>query len=279
MSSSFRELAQRVGAMAPPDIDVDDLISKGEARLRLRRAVALVGTTVVVALAVLAAAAMAPGHDRSTLPVSPPELPSYSMVPDLVEPAPLVAGWHALTPIGPRTGPLAVVEIPDGYVGGPLIFPADRSTGQADECCIVGFWTVARVYQDPCKARAAKDPGPSVQDLADALVAQRTTATKPTPVTLGGYQGLYLELTAPPGLGDLSSCKGGDVAYWESDPGTRYFSAPQYHAGMGLPVDRVWILDVEGQRVVLDAGVASGIDDQQAQPLIDIVESTQFVTQ
>jgi len=224
--------------------------------------------------------------DSGSSPASSPADPSpsesapdYQPLPEQGFGRPLASGLYGLRPIGPQAQPVAVVNIPVGFVGGSLLFPVDEQSGSADECCIVGYWTVARVYQDPCKATVAKDPGPSVQDLADALTAQQTASTKPTPVTLGGYDGVYLELTAPAGLGDLSSCKGGELNYWESDPGTRHFDGSHYDQSQGLPVERVWIIDVAGQRLVLSVGVESGIDDQQAQPLIDIVSSTQFVAE
>lgn len=227
------------------------------------------------------------GATAGTSPPSSPSgappsegVPDYQLLPDAGTELALAAGRYALTPVGPSSGPLAVVDVPPGFVGsGPFLFPADARTSAADECCIVGYWTVARVYRDPCKATVAKDPGPSVQDLADALSAQRTTSTKPTPVTLGGSDGVYMELTAPAGLGTLSTCTDGGLAFWESDPGTRLFGASHYDPSKGLPVERVWILDVDGQRVVLSVGVESGIGEQQAQPLVDIVESTQFITE
>jgi hypothetical protein len=137
----------------------------------------------------------------------------------------------------------------------------------------VAYWTVSSVYQQPCAyTRGAADPGPSVEDLARALAAQRlTTTTKPTTVTVGGYDGLYLELTGPPRL-DLTTCEGDGIDYWESAPGTRHIQAP------GQPgVDRIWILDVAGTRVVLDVGVEPAVGKQRIQELTDIVESAHFV--
>lgn len=220
-----------------------------------------------------------PSSGTSTPATSDPtaSISDYTLIPDTEgdEDPVWEAGRYATPPHGPNLRPLAVVDVPFTFVGDSLIFPVDERTGAIDDCCIVGYWTVAGVYKDPCKARVAADPGPSVQDLAQALVDQRTTSTVPIPVSVGGYDGLYLELTAPAGLGHLSTCRYREITYWESDPGARHFGADHYDAVVP-PVERIWILDVAGTRVVLSVGVESGIDKQRTQELIDIVESAHF---
>jgi hypothetical protein len=110
-------------------------------------------------------------------------------------------------------------------------------------------------------------PEPSVKALADALVAQKSTrASAPQPVTLAGYKGLYVELAGPR---ELSRCS---VApqLWRNPGGRGIYGDDQ--------VDRVWILDVDGQRLVVDASfsrpnaTASDIDK-----LTSMVDSLAFV--
>jgi hypothetical protein len=187
----------------------------------------------------------------------------------------LEAGRYALAPIGPNAGPLAVVGVPDGYISsGPFLFPAGEGTPDHDDCCSVGYWTVAGVYKNPCDiSHGWPKLGPSVNDMVRALAAQPlTTTTKPAPVTVGGYDGVYLKRTSAPGDLDVRTCTGKSIAYWESDPGTRYISADE--SGV---VDLLWILDVDGERVVLDIGIAPGVDKKKVQELAAIVESAHFV--
>jgi hypothetical protein len=187
----------------------------------------------------------------------------------------LDAGRYALAPIGPNAGPLAVVDVPDGYISsGPFLFPAGKGTHEHAACCSVGYWTVAGVYKNPCDiSHGWPKLGPSVNDMVRALAAQPlTTTTKPTPVTVGGYDGVYLKRTMAPGDLDVRTCTGKSIAYWESDPGTRYLSADE--SGV---VDRLWILNVDGERVVLDAAVAPGVDKKRIPELVAIVESAHFV--
>ena len=107
-------------------------------------------------------------------------------------------------------------------------------------------------------------PGPSVQDLADALVAQKfTRTTAPVPVSLAGYQGLYLEMTGPR---DTSKCIKVPAGPWE---GRNFYDDNQ--------VERVWILDVDGQRLVVDAAHAAESPASDNEKLTSMVNSLHFV--
>jgi hypothetical protein len=218
----------------------------------------------------------------SSSAATPSDLPESEAAPDytLIDPAlemnVLEPGRYALTPIGPNTRPLAVVDVPKGFISsGPFLFPVGGGSHHVEGCCIVAYWTVTDVYKDPCTQKGgATDPGPSVDDLVRALNGQRlTTTTKPKPVRIAGYGGVYLELTAPAQL-DLAACTDHSIDYWESAPnGTRYINTS------GASVDRLWILDVAGERVVLDAGVAPGVGKKKIRELSDIVESAHFIAQ
>jgi hypothetical protein len=199
----------------------------------------------------------------------------YRLINPAVEYDVLQPGRYALSPIGPNSRPLAVVDVPEGFISsGPFLFPVGEGTheGKVEGCCIVAYWTVTDVYKDPCTPKGgATDPGPSVEDLVRAFTGQRlTTTTRPKPVRIAGYDGVYLELTAPAHL-DLAACTDHSIDDWESAPnGTRYIETS------GAAVDRLWILGVAGERVVLDAGVAPGVGKKQIQQLSDIVESAHF---
>ena len=127
------------------------------------------------------------------------------------------------------------------------------------------------------------DPGPTVDDLVAALEAQSMRhATKPTDVTLGGYSGKYLEWSVPKhwvvtGDGDFKGC---DV----QDDGHRDFVSWLGNGGdgerwqqMAGQVDRLWVLDVNGQRLVVDANYSPGTTQAQRDEEDQIVQSLQFV--
>ncbi len=136
-----------------------------------------------------------------------------------------------------------------GHLGGPdmaqLLGPGELLVVALDD-----------VYADPCdyeKGLLNPSPGPTVDDLATAFTAMPGLgATTPTDVTLGGYAGKQLTITAP---ADLEGCTLSPEGYalWELPQG-----GPLYTMNPAQG-DRVWILDVEGQRIVI---IASGITGQ-----------------
>lgn len=186
----------------------------------------------------------------------------------------LSAGKYALAPIGPSPGPLAVVDIPEGFLNdGPFLFPQrENARGEhAEVSRALGYWIVTGVYRDPClKKSDAADPGSTAEDLASALVAQRRAkTTHPTPITIGGHDGLYMELTAPTHL-DYGTCRLKTFDYWVSDPvGGFYTDQP------GL-VSRLWIVDVNNQRVVIAVALGPDVPKADMQEVTDIAESARF---
>ena len=125
----------------------------------------------------------------------------------------------------------------------------------------MGFsvWDVAEVPTDPCHPLTTmRDPGPTVDDLVKALVAQKSRdASKPQAVTVDGHPGQYLEWSVPKdaevvGDADFVGCDVQDnghldfVSWMAARGGERY----QQEAGQ---VDRLWILDLDGHRLLADA--------------------------
>jgi hypothetical protein len=184
---------------------------------------------------------------------------------------PLDPATYAMPFIGAHGPMRAVVEVPDGYfsAGGWVI---DDGHGELapDEYGQLAFWGVVdQVDPDPCHPGPVESVGPSVGELADALAAERGRATSvPVRVMLGGYHGLYLETRAkggldrcPDGQHSLLGLRAGD-SYWLADdiPGT---------------TDRLWILNVNGRRVVAVVQTMRGKTDDPAE-LVGIARSVEF---
>jgi len=157
---------------------------------------------------------------------------------------------------------LPVLSVPEGYVG----FAGGTGVADATDRVerVVWVWDVNSVFTHPCDA-SAEPVGPSVADLANALAAQALRAgTDPVPVTVGGYDGLYVELSVPDDV-DVAACPDGQFRMW---PG-RWQSAPGQ-------VDMVWIVDVEGQRIVLDTSHFPGASPEHVAELRDMVTTATF---
>jgi hypothetical protein len=152
----------------------------------------------------------------------------------------------------------AIVDVPDGYTN----FFSVISSVDGD----MAFWgKVTQVDTDPCLGGKHVSAGSSVHDLASLLVAQRhMKTTQPVPVTIGGYHGVYVKITAP---ADIDRCRGGTVTILTAGGTWLQLDVPSatFHE---------WILNVRGTRVV--GGARMGPDSPYEDGLIAMVESARF---
>jgi hypothetical protein len=176
-----------------------------------------------------------------------PEFPGYS---DDVAP-----GTY-LWPAGGVFPADITFTIPSGWISRYGIPHKDRG-GPAEMA--VGNWVIANVYADPCQWQgSALDPavGPTVDDLASALVAQkRRAASPPTDVTLSGYPAKRIELSVPADL-DPATCDEGVMRTWFG-PGERvdtwYSDDPEARSPLRSgQLNVVYIVDVNGGRLIID---------------------------
>ncbi len=183
-------------------------------------------------------------------------------------------GAYALTARGESSPPLAVLDVPAGYSNFGFFALVEEGFAEAEiPIRSVQYWTVDGVFVDPCAMDAgAPDAGTSVKELAAALAAQKQTAvSEPVPVTLDGHDGLYLEITASADI-SFKDCDAGYFGYWEGSP-----DDAQHTADSPGTVDHTWILDVDGERVVLLAAAPPEVTEAQIDELTSMVESVRFV--
>jgi hypothetical protein len=133
----------------------------------------------------------------------------------------------------------------EGNIGGPYAVFLQQAQGPG----AVSFSIFESVYADPCHYKGLLDPlpGPSVDDLATALSKVPGLGNpKPTDVTVAGYKGKQLTMTAPASFAGCTLSPDGAFRIWELPLGATNDLTPG-------EVDKVWILDVGGQRLVIDA--------------------------
>jgi hypothetical protein len=251
-----------------------ELITRVRRRRRARAAAG--GAMVLSTLAVLTVVVSQLVVPRVT--VSPAELfpapqdDRVVMLDDVPDQSPVAPGRYALSV--PEAGPsalLPVVSVPEHFAvldggSGLMVGDVDDGTAQADYR-VLWMWEITSVYAHPCEAgRGIVPVGPSVADLAEALAGQPLRAgTAPVPVTVGGYPGMYVELSVPQDV-DPDACPGGRFNSW---PG-------RWQQGPGQ-VDLVWIVDVEGDRLVFDASHGPAADADDVQQLKDMVATATFM--
>ena len=134
----------------------------------------------------------------------------------------------------------------------------------------ISFWAPERVATDSCRWKDSwATPGESVADFAEALVAiPGRRATAPVPVRVGGHEGLYLEWSLPADL-DVATCDDATTVAWTGAGRRRTHDIP------GL-IDRIWILDVEGRRILIDA-ISLPVEQETIRPRVDeVIDSLRF---
>jgi hypothetical protein len=118
---------------------------------------------------------------------------------------------------------------------------------------------------DPLSGPLDPPLGPTVDDLASGLADQPATeASEPTDVTIDGYSGKYLEYTM---TGGGEGCP---------TRVTRWFTSAGPREGILNEHDQVWILDVEGARLVIDAFSFEETSQAELAELRRVVESMQI---
>ena len=161
------------------------------------------------------------------------------------------------------------MSVPDGYEGGGgyVALKLDRTSQTG-----VSVWAVGDVYADPCdRVGSLLDPpaGSSVDGLVAALASQQgLRVSTPISVTVDGFPATYMERTVPAGT-DIAGCHGGEFRVWlATDGGARYLDPGQQ--------DLLWILDVDGVPLVIDAALEAGISAQDRAEIIRIAESVRI---
>jgi hypothetical protein len=224
-----------------------------------RLAVAIGAVVLAVAgLRLISTGPTSPGGVGTT---GPSIAPSSSITPSLAAPSTSPGPAPSAIPFDvsrPASNPGTYVSgdpfpvrvtftLPAGWLGkmggafGVFLEPASLNT--------VDVTIFQDVYADPChfdQGLREPLPGPSVDDLAAAFAAMPSiTASVPTNVTFAGHRGKQLTITAPASFAGCSPSPGG-FRLWMLPLGATYDMSP------GEKV-RIWILDVNGQRVVISA--------------------------
>ena len=129
------------------------------------------------------------------------------------------------------------------------------------------------VYADPCAKVPDTTTGPSAADLAAAVAAiPGLETTGPTDVTVGGLPAKLVVITVPDDIG----CAPGEFFLWYDDGACAgYDPCPRWASQLGQMI-RIWIVDVDGQRMWLEAETYAGVTPEIEQEIQQIIDSIQF---
>ena len=139
------------------------------------------------------------------------------------------------------------------------------------------FWTPDNVYADPCAQTTLSPPaGPSAADLAVAVsTLPGTDATGPSDVTVGGRAAKHVVLTVREDI----ACNPEQFYLWynvgEGDDCAGAVVCGRYATALGDTI-RVWIVEVNGARIFIEAETRKGASPEIEQEIQQIVDSIQF---
>ena len=156
--------------------------------------------------------------------------------------------------------------VPDGYrwtgQDSSWIWTAsNRPPNGASLVFGLGGW----VHSDPCtdgETSADIPVGLTVDEFANALADHPLLeVSTPVDVTLGGYSGKYLDLLVPADITECAAYRAWEYWLYAQAPGHRW---------------HLWILDVDGVRVVVESMDYESTPEQVQTELQGIVESIQI---
>jgi hypothetical protein len=210
------------------------------------------------------------GPAASTAPSPSPEPPATPMAVPKPPGGPIAAGTYYMDVAGQR---FTFTMFADGWQS----LRREEGDGVSWETSasrdFLG-WTVweapagTGVYTDGCAWTMnflTPPPGPSADDLAEAIAAQDSwQSTGPIPTSVDGHQATRLSVTIPADI-DLTTCHGGLFQSW----GGRYYQ------GAGQ-TDEMWILELDGRRLVMFATYLPGSPPDRRDQLQQLVESVEI---
>jgi hypothetical protein len=256
-----RELLRRTrdSIAQPGDVlrSVIDLRDKKDSKRRLLSF--LVGLTlVVVAVGVflreLSHSATTP---RDQLPAAP-----------VLDAARLAPGPHSLE----LEGMVITFAVPDGWRGATNGVVDSDLGADAPVGAALSFWIVTNIYENPCRwngSLAKPAVGSTVNDLVAGLANQKDHPSgQRIKAQVDGHAATELRMAVPDDLA-LSTCWNGEFRSWQSHAGDRS------HQGPGQ-IDQLFILNVEGRRLVIDASFFPGTSDKDRGALFDMVRTVRI---
>jgi hypothetical protein len=199
--------------------------------------------------------------DQTTVPT-----PTTIIVP---EPETVIVPWG-----GPGPRAHLTVMLPDDWEAndGWVVTGDDEAVPRT--FMRVGSSVVANIYSEPCNSTLLDPPvGPTVDDLATAFAdVWGANATTPTEVTLDGFVGKQMVLTVPADV-DFADCVTGHYMAWRDTVG-----GDRSYQGPGQ-IQESWIVDVEGERLLIEASYFPEITPEDRAELQQVIDSIQIETE
>ncbi|HJP71680.1 MAG TPA: hypothetical protein VJ975_08180 [Candidatus Limnocylindria bacterium] len=193
----------------------------------------------------------------------------------------LPEGSHVLWSAGP-IGPINVIIPAPGWfdeLQGGILTKSNSGAEPPDGSGLIVYaeavdWLVP---SDPCRWSSSLPDAAAttVDELIAALSTQDTReASEPTEVTLDGYSAMSITLHVPDDA-DFGGCDLGQFCSIARESVAREGGCQRFHQGPGQ-IDKLWIVDVDGVPVIIDAAWYDETPPEHVAELEAIVASTTF---
>ncbi len=243
-----------------------------ETRNRRRLAMAAAAVVAVIGVAAIAINSMNSDDDVAPAPaVQPTVAPTTAVAPTTtVAPTTKTVSF----PVESANDIPVTFTAPDDWVVGGFSY-ADNQGGAPG----VIFNGIANIYVDACQWVLLDPPvGPTVDDLVAAWSnLPDFAATAAVDVTVDGYAGKQFEFSVP---NYATGCKvkegvGRVYALWD-ETGMNKEHAPGYFAWSSNLHLQIWVLDVDGTRLVIGATTLPSTSPQDRAALDEVLASIQI---
>lgn len=275
----LRELFEMVTKQTEPDVDAwkdQERRQRRKSRNRRLSALALAAAIGIVAVVVVIRAG---DEGAGTKPggqgTGTNGIPTEQAIPPLSGGA-LEPGRYVFTSSDPGldASHRITIEVPDGYVGFEEVAATKAGTNQ--DAGVITL-AISGVYADPCHWKGTLLDGSAVSSNDDAVAAlanqKGLRVSTPTGVTVDGFAGTYMERRVP---AQISDCDGAQTL--EQQPVYKVYRSPGFGDRLLRPgqLQQLWILDVDGVPLVIDASIQTGTSADVRAELLQMVESIQI---
>jgi urease beta subunit len=184
---------------------------------------------------------------------------------------------YVLSPL--ELDPVALTfTVPEGW-GVVDDFAVTMETDGGD--AFISVWDVTHVYSDPCQWQdTLEEVGPTVDDLAAALEQQPMRDATVSDVELDGFAGKLVTMSVPDDM-DYDESKTSSDGFVDCDDG--YFMTWNNPANNNVRAqqgpgqrDDVYIMDVNGTRVVVNAAYWPSLQQADLDEIESIVQSVRI---
>ena len=284
--SELREVFEMVTKQTEPDVDAWKDQERRQRKANRNKKIGAIAVAAAIGIVAVVVVIRAVDEGTGTQPggqgTDTTEIPTEQAIPPLPSGSPsgpLEPGRYVFTSSDPGldASHRITIEVPDGYVGfdGVAAVKAGTNRGPA-----VITLAISGVYADACQWKGTLLDGSAVSsndDVVAALANQKgLRVSTPTGVTVDGFAGTYMERTVPAQT-RISDCDGAKTP-GDQEPVFKVYRSPGFgdrllRAGqLGL----LWVLDVEGVPLVIEAALDAGTSSQVRAELLQMVESIQI---